>query len=757
MTKVDEVRPSHSYAEALDRAAALWGIESEYGDTWGKIHITPADTKKGILRALGVAVESRESLDRAIEERFIREWGRLFPPVAVLGERAFAKGLVVYIPDGLAECSITVEFRWEDGAAESRTMPVRDLKESARLRVRGETYIRKYIPLPASAPLGYHDVEITLASDACESRTARTRLILCPDRCYEPSSVQNGARAAGVAVALYGLRSQRNLGVGDFTDLAPLVDWLADDARGSFIGLNPLHAIPNRQPFNISPYLPSSTFYKNPLYLDLERIEDFRRSPDAQAWFASEEVRREIEGLRAAQLVQYERVWALKLRGLKLAFAHFTADADAARRREFEAYVEAEGELLDRCATWCALDDHLHQCDREIWIWPQWPEQYRDPGSPAVADFAARHAESIRFYQWLQWQVDCQLGAAQEYACRKGLSIGLYHDLALATDQFGSDLWACRPFYVSGCRVGAPPDNFSPKGQDWAFPPPNSEKHRENGYRMFVESIRKNARHGGALRMDHVMRFFRLYWIPEGFEPAMGAYVRDNHDDLLHILALESVRNKVIMVGEDLGTVTKRIRAALDHFGVYGYKVPYFEKWENGQLKMPDDYSERAMVSSSTHDLPTLAGFWIGADIEARARAGLLPDEAMARQMWAERAKDKQMFLDALFRKGLLPEWFPRRARDIHELTGELHNAFVGWLAVSPSRLMALNQEDLLKDPDQQNLPGTTADQYPNWMHKMRFTVEELRAAPYARDVTRMFRNWLDRTGRTNRPPGHQG
>ncbi|MGE5488864.1 MAG: 4-alpha-glucanotransferase [bacterium] len=743
MAILEEFRPSRTYAEALERAAALWGIEPEYGDTWGNVHVTSPETQKGILRALGVPVQTREALDDAMERRLLRRWGRLAPPVTVLGEASFSEGFPIYVPERLEGERVSIAIEWEDGPPERRTLPICELTETRRLRLRGETYIRKTVPLGSAARIGYHDVEV-----AAGGETARMRLILCPDRCYEPSGFKNGKRGAGIAIALYGLRSARNWGCGDFTDLEALSDWLAEDARGCFIGLNPLHAIGNRLPFNISPYLPASTFYKNPIYLDLERIGEFQRSPEAQAWRSSPEVTGEIEELRRAQYVQYERVWRLKRHGLELAFNRFLEENDASRRAGLDAYITEEGEMLDRFAIWSALDEHFHAADPNVWIWPQWPLEYRDPSSDSVRAFAAENSRAVLFFKWVQWQIDEQLEAAQQYARGKGMSIGLYHDLALATDQFGSDLWAFQPYYVSGCRVGAPPDSFSPKGQDWGFPPPNTAYHRENGYRMFVESIRRNARHGGALRMDHVMRFFRLYWIPEGMEPAQGAYVRDRYDDLLHILALESVRNKVIMIGEDLGTVTKRIRAELDRFGVYGYKVPYFERWESGRLKTPAEYSERALVSSSTHDLPTLAGFWIGADIEARSRAGLLPDENTYRQMWADRARDKQLFLDALFSQQLLPDWFPRRASDVPELSGELHNALVGWLAVSPSRLMALNQEDLLKDPDQQNLPATSAEQYPNWMHRMRFTVEELRTVPYARDVTRMFRHWLERTGR---------
>ncbi len=614
-------------------------------------------------------------------------------------------------------------------------------------------FLRKEVPLPQGAPLGYHEVEVTLQPPDSEPRSAVMRLILCPDRAYVPPAIRNGTRTAGLAIALYGLRSQRNWGCGDFTDLESMTDWLAGEVGAAFVGLNPLHAIANRQPFNISPYLPNSSFYKNPIYLDLERVEDFRNSRRARAFFSKPDVQAEIEALRAAEFVEYERVYALKTRGLKLAFLNFLPEykRDSPRAAEFRDFVEREGELLDRFATWCALDESIHRRRPDIWVWPDWPEEFRDPDSTATRRFRGRYWRSVLFHKYAQWQIDLQLEAAQAHARRRGLSIGLYHDLALATDRCGADLWAYRPFYVSGCRVGAPPDNFSPKGQDWSFPPPNAEHHRETGYRLFAESIRRNCRHGGALRIDHVMRFFRLYWIPEGLDPTGGAYVRDHYDELLHIVALESVRQRVAIVGEDLGTVTTEIRRTLGRFGLYGYKVPYFEKDEHGRFKLPKDYPERAMVSSATHDLPTLAGFWTARDIEARHSAGLLHDEAAYHQQLAERAAEKQKFLDALFAVGLLPEWFPRKASQVPELTGELHNALVGWLALAPSLLLALNQEDLTKETEQQNLPATTWE-YPNWRRKMRYSIEELGTNPAARDFTAMFRNWLERTGRVSRP-----
>lgn len=737
--------PAASFSQALDRAAAVWGIEPEYEDTWGRRHATPPEVAQAILETLGVRAGSLEELDRAVEERLWEEWTRVLPPVVVLGETA--RELTLSLPWDLAPARATVALRLEGGEGRTWECSLEELETSAWAELRGRTWVRKRLPLPPELPLGHHELSVTLEGGPA----ATARLILCPDRAYRPAVIGDGNRTAGLTVALYGLRSERNWGCGDFTDLERLIDWLAEQVGVSFVGLNPLHDIPNRRPFNLSPYLPATAYYKNPIYLDVERVEEFQQSARAVAWLARAEVQAEIQALRRAELVEYERVHALKLRALRRAFPVFLRELwqDTPRAAEFRAFLEREGELLERYAVYCALDAWMRRHYPGVWVWPQWPEEYRDPDSEAVRLFAKRHWRAVLFYKWVQWQVDLQLAAAQRHARQRGLALGLYHDLALATDRCGADFWAYRSFYVAGCRVGAPPDGFAPKGQDWAFPPPDFERHRRSGYRLLVEAIRHNGRHGGALRIDHVMRFFRLYWIPEGMDPTQGAYVRDGWRDLLRILALESVRQQVVIIGEDLGTVTWEIRRALEDFGIMGYQVPFFEKDLAGQFRPPQEYRPSALVASSTHDLPTLAGYWLARDIEARHAAGLLPDEASWRRQLAERAEDKQKLLELLHRLGLLPDWAPRRAELLPELTGELHNALVGLLALTPCRLMALSQEDLFKETEQQNLPASTW-QYPNWQRKMRYSLEELRRAP-ASDYTRMFRAWLERTGRVSR------
>ena len=732
--------------QELDAAARLLGIETEYWDVWRRRHTASRETQTAILASLGVNAATRESLGQALAEREARLWRTPLAPTTVLTEDQQPHEIAIALAVERANSPAVAEILLEDGNSLRLPIELGAIAATDAKQIDGQTLVRKTIQWPGALPLGYHELSIELAGE----RSPAARLIVCPSRTYHPEWLESG-RAAGLAISLFGLRSERNWGCGDITDLKAVIDWAAEHAGADFIALNPLHAIANRQPFNISPYLPNSIFFRNPLYLDLEQIEDFRTCAKAQALRKSAAVENEIEALRASLLVEYERVYRLKIRFLKLLFHAFLEERrrKGPRADQFEKYSNEQGDLLHRFAVHAALDESMHAHCPDVWTWRAWPEEYQNPESPAVAEFARKHWRSVLFHKYLQWQLDLQLASAQRHARERGRRIGLYHDLALAVDRFGADVWAHRDFFASGCRVGAPPDDFSPKGQDWAFPPPNSERHYQDGYRLFAESIRRNMRHGGALRIDHVMRFFRLYWIPDGNEATDGTYVRDRAKDLLRILALESVRQKIPVVGEDLGTVPDEIREALHRFGILSYRLLYFERDSNGRFRTPVEYPRDALVSVTTHDLPTLAGFWLGRDIEARRQAGLLPEDSSYRKMLEDRAGEKQRILNMLTELRLLPDWFPRNARDVPELTGELHNAIVGFLASTPAKLMVLNQEDLLKETEQQNLPGTT-EQYPNWRRKMRCTVEELWTSPEIQAFTRMFRNWMERTGRMN-------
>jgi 4-alpha-glucanotransferase len=742
-------QPSADYDEALARAAEAWGIEAEYWDIWGQHHVPSTAARQAVLRSMGVACGSREELDSALEERLWREWTRPAPPTLVASVHRPLQ-VAVAVPEAFAGGALTAELVWEDGPAETLEVAVSGLPLESGAELRGQHFTRRTLALPFLPRMGYHELRLTIRAGG-EELASVTRLILGPDRAWLPARLAQGGRAAGLAVSLYGLRSARNWGCGDFTDLERLVDWCAGKVGVGFVALNPLHAIANRQPYNTSPYLPESIFFRNPLYLDVERIGEFRTSRWARRLLASAGVTAEIRRLRQAEFVEYERVWRLKLLFLRVLFREFLRHwrAGSPRAQAFRAYLNQEGELLELYARYAALGEWVHRHNRDVWIWPEWPAEYQDPASPATEAFARRRWRLVLFHQYLQWQVDLQLAAVQKHALDCGMEIGLYHDVALATDACGSDLWAHRRFYVAGCRVGSPPDDFAPQGQDWAFPPPDSAAHFTDGYRHFVEQIRQNLRHGGALRLDHVMRFFRLYWIPDGMPATAGAYVRERAEDLLRILALESVRHRVIIIGEDLGTVPDYIREALARYRILSYRLLFFERKPDGEFKAPSEYPRAALVAATTHDLATLAGFWTARDVEARREAGLLPDAESYRRQFEARVWDKQKLLDAAFRLGLLPANHGRSARELPELTGELHNALIGILTSTPSMLMVLNQEDLTKETEQQNLPGSTW-QYPNWRRKMRYSLEELETSPLVGDFVAMFRHWLERSGRLN-------
>lgn len=729
-----------NYDDALWRAAAESAVDSNYWDIFGRQHHVTREALQTILQSLGWDTASLESIEDGRRRRFVETAAAGLPKTSVVSEND--KWVPITIAKGESG-SAGYQIRLENKQALSGTVELSDLNpiEERVLDTRHWTALR--LELPLETPLGYHELSVTVNGRA----VGQSHLIVCPDQAYLPSNLSEGGRTAGFNVALYGLRSSRNWGCGDFTDLHVLIDWARKEVGFSFVGLNPLHALHNRAPYNTSPYLPLSMYYKNLIYVDIERIPEFQASSCARSLAAAPKTQALIEKLRAAEYVEYTAVARLKRSFLKLLYRELWRGKDPDRKRQFEAYCEREGELLSKFALYCALDETLHKQNPNLWTWRDWPSEYQSPASAESQAFAAEHGRLIGAYKFIQFVIEEQLAAAQQYALASGMPIGLYHDLAVATDNYGSDLWAYPDHYVSGCRVGAPPDDFSPQGQDWGFPPPNKETQRDEGYRLYRESIRKIVRHGGALRIDHVMRLYRLFWVPQGMSPAQGTYVRDYATDLMWVLALESVSSKNIIIGEDLGTVTDEMRALFTRFGILSYRLFPFEKnYRTGEFKNSFEYPRQALVSSSTHDLPTLAGFWQGRDIEARRDAGLTDENGFQSQM-NDRRREKHRMLDTLQSENLLPPEYTRSAANLNELDGALHNAVIGFLAQVPSVILLLNQEDFTKETSQQNLPGSTA-QYPNWQRKMRVPVEDLAQGESA-SYNQMFKHQLSRTGRT--------
>src|SRR5262249_38359070 len=336
--------------------------------------------------------------------------------------------------------------------------------------------------------------------------------------------------------------------------------------------------------------------------------------------------------------------------------------------------------------------------------WQSWPAQYQDPSSPSVRKFSERKKDRVEFYAYLQWNARQQLDLAQRRAQELAMPVGLYFDLALGADRGGAEVWSDRAAYATAASIGAPPDDFTPRGQDWGLPPYSPRALRAAGYRPFVELLRANMPQGGALRLDHVMALARLYWIPAGNKADRGGYVHYPLEDLLGLLAQESRRNRCMVIGEDLGTVTGELRKALNDAGVLSYRPLFFEKGADGAFSPPEAYPREALTCVSTHDLPTWRGFWDGHDLALRANFGLSVDVDKEK---AQREQDKALLRAALERQG-----FDASAAGAH-----------AFLARTPSKLLMVQPEDVFELVEQANLPGTV-DQHPNWRRKLPVSLE---------------------------------
>ena len=743
--------------DLLDLAAERSRILPEYVDTEGHLQKINPETRVKILNAMGLPTGSARSLRGALERDEYAFWSQLSDPVLVVRTGNIPKYIHFRIPiDDLVtdfkglRLKITIEN--EAGGTSCFRYDHNELVLIEKKALRTKTFGCFGAPFPADLPLGYYTFQIT-ATAGQKKKDQAVRVIVCPERTYLPPVLQGDRRLAGIWVPLYAIRSDRNWGIGDFADLKRFALWASRELKVAFIGINPLHSLFNRSPYNISPYLPASRLYRNFIYLDIFGLADFKTSKKAEKFLSERENRQLVLKLRALKEVDYEKVAALKGKVLRLIFEDFIEEnwsesgPVTERAAELEGYIKREGRFLDDYATFMTLEREWHLRDHRIWTWKDWPQQYHDPESEAVEAFKKKHWKDVLFHKYLQWQIDEQLRELNLYLEHIGIPLGLYHDLAMADDLYGADYWANQDLFVSGIDVGAPPDDFSPKGQNWGFPPPDLEKVREDGYRFFIHELKRNCCFGGCLRIDHIMRLFHQFWIPHGMDPKDGAYVATPHEELMGILALESVRNKVLIVGEDLGTVQPFIRKSLEGNGVFSYRLIYFEKDSENEFLPPSVYPSFALASITTHDLPTLCGFWQGLDIEERRRLRLFPDDESFLRAVRDREQDKRKLLKALIENRLMPPHSSSNVRDYPELTEELQDAFIGFLAMCRSKLIMLNQEDLFRDPRQQNMPGTTWERK-NWVARMRFNIEDLFESLEVAQFARIYRHWILKTNR---------
>ena len=570
-----------------------------------------------------------------------------------------------------------------------------------------------WIKLPRLA-CGYY----TLSAET-GGRCRLVRLIVAPESVYQPKLLANGGRMNGLTMHLYSLRSERNWGIGDFTDLLNLMKYAAEN-KLDFVGINPLHALFTSKPAFASPYSPSSREWLNPIYLDIEKVGAFTYNEQLKNWLAQPKIRQRIAALRVTETVTYTAVWACKRDALHMAFNAFeqdTCEAAANERAAFEAFVTNKGKSLQGFGLFEALDQYYSR-PRQVG-WQSWPSEFHQPDGEAVEKFARSHEREIRFYMWLQWLCAEQLQEVNKAAAEYGVKLGIYGDLAVGVARGSADTWLNRQDYCMDVSVGAPPDPLGPTGQNWNLPPLNPLMLKHTGYEKFAHLLRENMRLYGVLRIDHVMALCRLWWVLNDKTADFGAYVHYDAEVTFAILALESQRNRCVIIGEDLGTVPDEARHLLNRYQVFSYKVMYFSKGWNG-FQLPEEYPEQAITVISTHDVAPLAGYWTGKDLDTMFKLGTLPDAAAFQTALDEREHDKADLLDKLKETGCLGADVQMPAKADETLLAALHK----YGALSRSKLYAVQLENLLGVIDNLNVPGVT-EGYPNWAQKMPVSLED--------------------------------
>ncbi len=698
--------------ETLLRLASLCGVLPGYHDAWGRYHEADPESLAALLADMGVPAGSPEEVRAEIRRRESAAEERLVEPFVLLHEGDPQRLTLRVLP--APETEVTAR-------REGREIPLH--APIAEPAPPGGPRAAVATDLAASLPLGVHRVELTVRS-AGTVETSATVCAVAPPRAFEPDELREGRRLWGVNIPLYGVRSARNWGIGDFADLYEAVGWAAGLGAG-MVGLLPLHALFNEPPLGVSPYYPSSRLWLNPIHIALQEVPE-AADPRVAEFGRTDDTLRELERLRLADRVDHGGVWRLKRRALERCHDAFEATHSlpaSARGEAFRAWRASRGEPLEDFATFCALREHLLDAGGHPRPWPEWPIEYRRPGTPAVRAFRREHADRVQFHAYLQWLADEQLARCAGRAKEMGMPVGLYLDMALGVDPCGADAWVYQDVLALDASAGAPPDPFSLMGQRWGVPPPIPERHRQTGYLAFRETVAHNARRAGALRLDHVLSLWRLFWVPKGLPAYRGAYVCDRAEELLALLRLESRDARCLIVGEDLGTIPPEVGEALMASGCYSYRLLIFEKDGEGRYRPPGAYPRQCLVSLATHDLPTSDGFWLGRDLEVKRELLQYPGADAERGDAEGRRWDRLRLLEALASEGLLPPGVVPAHEVAAERLDELAAACHAFLARTPSALLLANLDDLLGGLEMQNLPGTTVE-HPNWVRKCDVPLE---------------------------------
>ncbi len=690
---------------ALRRLAEACGVSVEYTASNGDQLRCSVAAIRAVLAAMGIDASDDAACHREYDALEDEKWSTLVPPVTVVLEGVGGE-VNVHHGEGHA---VDVVLVLENGVE----MAPGQLRRDAEPRiVRGVPVQRATFVIPADIPLGYHRLHVTVGG-----HTASGSVICTPAKLTVPDAVRV-RRPWGFMTQLYSVRSARSWGLGDLADLRDLCT-LSAAAGADFVLINPLHAAEPVGPMTPSPYLPTSRRWVNPMYIRVEDIPEVAYLASADRAALEWEAEAPHKAARSAALLDRDAAWGAKRHALDMVFR---APRSAAREASFQRFVSGQGWALEDFATWSAIVEARAEAGEE----GPWPSELANPGAPGVAAFRDAHPDRVLFYAWLQWVADEQRADAQEAARRGGMSLGVMTDLAVGVHPQGADMWALGEVHAHGASVGAPPDLFNQQGQDWSQPPWHPRALADAAYRPFIEMVRASLRHSGAVRIDHAMGLFRLWWVPAGHGPADGAYVRYDHEAMVGIVALEAHRAGALVIGEDLGTVEPWVSHYLGERGILGTTVLWFEKDGQG-ARAPESFRSDALATVTTHDHPPTASFLSGEHVDVRHRLGLLIDPDAER---AGAASDREAFVRLVESRG----WAGVGA-DGEPVNGDvdpeqdlligLHRAVMA----SPSLLVGVSLADAVGEKKTQNQPGTDR-QYPNW----RIPLTDARGAVVALD-----------------------
>ncbi len=686
----------------LQNLADKLGIVTRFSDAGLKRNNYDVDAKtiKFFVKALGYSADNDKQIENSLLEIENERWRHPLEPIYV---RNINNLIIDIVSADLSninieakDCNgnkINIDYQYMQNPEQKGLLYKEDIKITTNLNI------------------GYYDLTITVGG-----KKYNTVLAVAPNRCYDLAD--KNAKLWGYAIQLYSLKSKRNWGVGDFTDLKNFVK-LCAQSGADIIGVNPLNTLCHDYPENASPYSSISRQFLNPIYIDIENVPEF----DAKD---KNDIEYLLNELRTSELIEYGKVYPLKAKILERCFQRFSKNKDKKRHQEFKDFCQCQGEGLERLAIFQAIYEEQTQ---KVWGGCKaWPKEYKKPTSAGIKKFVSEHKESVEFFKFMQFEAARQFAEVDKEIKKQGLKIGLYRDLAVGVGRDSAEYWSNPELFMQDAGTGAPPDAFFPAGQKWGLGTflPNILK--ELKYIPFIRILRANMQNAGALRMDHVMSLMRLYVIPDASDN--GTYIHYNFSDMLNIVALESCLNKCIVVGESIGNVPEGFIEAIQTKNIHSLSILWAERWEAGwgDFRQPDQYPTDAFASVATHDIAPLKMWWFGYDIELSHSLGLISNDDEKISAYHKREDDRRRLLHALDRAGVWPEDKPRSGDFIYgeKYPEGIEEATERFMAKSSSPVFLAQLEDILHVEQMQNLPGTDRDKHPNWRRKLPVDLEDL-------------------------------